>query len=32
MNDACPVYLPAPNESYYFAEMEMEIERMKEYL
>ncbi len=31
-NDAYPVYIPAPNESYYFAEMEMEIERMKEYI
>lgn len=32
MNDACPVYIPAPNESYYFQEMEIEIERTKEYI
>lgn len=31
-NDACPVYIPAPNESYYFLEMEMEIDKVKEYL
>ena len=32
MNEACPVYIPAPNESYYFLDMEMEIDKVKEYL
>lgn len=32
MNEACPIYIPAPNESYYFQEMELEIERNKEYM
>lgn len=32
MNEACPVYIPAPNESYYFQEMELEIERNKEFI
>lgn len=32
MNEACPVYIPAPNESYYFQEMEMEVEKNKEFM
>lgn len=32
MNDACPVYIPAPDEERLVSLMEMEVERMKQYL